>query len=100
MDGEKKPKGWFGTEVTRVGREMEELKEEFSEIKDVLVRYPQLIKLLEHPLIVNYKYMNEKIKRLELMMNGIQNKYADIERQLVRATNLVSQAEQLAKRGA
>ncbi len=100
MAEEAKKRGNFATRVKDLGLEVKELRENVEVFEDVVNRQPEILTLLDHPFVRDFKYWETKIKRLEQMLEMVLRQQGTIEQQLRRAENLVTRAELSRTRGA
>lgn len=87
---EKKPRGWFGTEVTRVRDRMDEIEVAFAEMKELIQAHEQLKVVSGSELVTNFANWERRVRNLERRVAEAET----LERQL-RA--LLSRAESMMK---
>jgi uncharacterized protein YukE len=97
MTEEKKPKGWYGQRVKELDTEFQQIQ---KEMKQLLRNSPEIMDLLNHPIIQEYEHWEQRVRRIEQTQQSLMQTQQQIESTLRRAEIAARSLERLPGRGA
>ena len=97
MTEDKKPKGWYGQRVKELDTAFQQIQ---KEMKQLLRNSPEIMNLLNHPIIQEYENWENRIRRIEQAQQSLIHTQQQIESTLRRAEIAAKSLERLPGRGA
>lgn len=97
---ESKPKGWYGQEVARLSGEFDRILNEIAELRKELAANHELVKLSQHPILLNYESFYDRFRLQETTMQNLIAKISYFESRIAGVEQAVKRLTAPERRGA